>query len=149
LEEKLQEKDSIINEIVEDNLRLKKVEWGTLVKMWVEPEIRNSLVNHIKYISKRTKIPVKELLSHIELSKVQFYRWVKRVGIINHHNGQIPKIHWLTPKEKKLIEDFATKHYSNNNYFFRDGYRSIAYKMLDLNIVTVHPSSVYLILQRA
>jgi transposase InsO family protein len=92
---------------------------------------------------------VKKLLSHIGLNKVKYYRWVKRTGKANMHNGQIPKTHWLTKEEIKAIEDFAREHYSNNDYFLRDGYRRIAYKMIDLDIAAVHPSSVYRVLKKA
>ena len=117
--------------------------------MWVEPEIRDSVVVYVRYISQRTGISVKKLLSYIGLSHVKYYRWVKRLGQANMHNGKIPKTHWLTPEEIKAIEEFAKAHYSNNDYFLRDGYRRIAYKMIDLDIVAVHPSSVYRVLKKA
>jgi len=117
--------------------------------MWVEPEIRDSVVKHITYLSFRSSIPVKKLLPYIGLCRVKFYKWVKRAGVPNRHNGKIPKTHWLTPAEIKTIEDFAREHYAENDYFLKDGYRRIAYKMLDLNIAAVHPSSVYRILKKA
>lgn len=117
--------------------------------MWVEPEIRDAVVNHITYLSFRSSIPVKKLLPHIGLCKTKFYKWVKRLGKCNNHNGNIPKSHWLTPEEIKLIEEFARDHYSNNDYFLKDGYRRIAYQMVDLDIVAVHPSSVYRVLKKA
>lgn len=117
--------------------------------MWVEPEIRDSVVQHITYLSLRSEIPVKKLLPYIGLCRVKFYKWVKRAGVANRHNGKIPKTHWLTPDEIKAIEDFATEHYSQNTYFLKDGYRRVAYNMLDLNIAAVHPSSVYRILKKA
>lgn len=117
--------------------------------MWVEPEIRDSVVKQITYLSFRSGIPVKKLLPYIGLCRVKFYKWVKRSGTANHHNGKIPKTHWLTPAEKKAIEDFAKEHYSESDYFLKDGYRRVAYKMLDLNIVAVSPSSVYRILKKA
>lgn len=116
---------------------------------WVEPEIRDSVVNHISYLSFRTGIPVTKLLPHIGLCRVKFYKWLNRTGTPNNHNGKIPKSHWLTPEEIILIQDFAREHYSVNDYFLKDGYRRIAYAMLDLNIVAVHPSSVYRILKKA
>lgn len=116
---------------------------------WVEPEKRDSVVKHISYLSMRTGISVKKLLSHIGLCRVKFYKWLNRTGTPNNHNGKIPKSHWLTPEEIKLIEDFAREHYSVNDYFLKDGYRRITYAMLDLNIVAVHPSSVYRILMKA
>ncbi|MGD1007337.1 MAG: DDE-type integrase/transposase/recombinase [Ignavibacteriaceae bacterium] len=117
--------------------------------MWIEPEIRDSVVKHVTYLSLRSNIPVKRLLSYIGLCRVKFYKWVKRTGVANRHNGKIPKTHWLTLEEIKAIEDFAREHYAESDYFLKDGYRRVAYKMLDLNIAAVHPSSVYRILKKA
>lgn len=117
--------------------------------MWVEPEIRDSVTDHITNISFRSGIPIINLLSFIGLKKVKFYRWLKRKGSPNKHNGKIPRNHWLVPDEVKAIESFAREHYSVNDYFLRDGYRRIAYKMIDLDIVAVSPSSVYRILKKA
>ncbi len=117
--------------------------------MWIEPEIRDSVVKHVTYLSLRSNIPVKRLLSYIGLCRVKFYKWVKRIGVANRHNGKIPKTHWLTLEEIKAIEDFAREHYAESDYFLKDGYRRVAYKMLDLNIAAVHPSSVYRILKKA
>ncbi len=117
--------------------------------MWIEPEIRDSVVESISNLSLRSGIPVKKLLSYIGLCRVKYYKWVKRTGMANRHNGKIPKTHWLTPDEIKAIEEFARGHYAESDYYLRDGYRRVAYKMLDLNIAAVHPSSVYRILKRA
>jgi putative transposase len=117
--------------------------------MWVELEIRDSVVQHVSYLSLRSGIPVKKLLPYIGLCRVKYYKWVKRAGKPNSHNGKIPKLHWLTPEEVKAIEEYAREHYAESDYFLKDGYRRITYKMLDLNIVAVHPSSVYRILKKA
>jgi transposase InsO family protein len=117
--------------------------------MWVEPEIRDSVVKDVNYLSTRSGIPVKKLLPCIGLCRVKFYKWVNRSGMVNRHNGKIPKTHWLTPEEIKAVEYFARSHYSESDYYLRDGYRRVAYKMLDLNIAAVHPSSVYRILKKA
>ena len=117
--------------------------------MWVEPEIRDSVVERITYLSFRSGIPVRKLLTQIGLCRVKFYKWVKRAGAPNLHNGKIPKSHWLTPEEIKMVEDYARGHYGQNDFFLKDGYRRITYTMLDSDIVAVHPSSVYRILKNA
>lgn len=89
------------------------------------------------------------MLKIIGLKKVTYYRWLKRGGQPNRHNGKIPKSHWLTPEEIKKIEDYAGGHYSFNDYYLRDGYRRIAYNMLDEDIVAASPSSVYRVLKAA
>jgi putative transposase len=117
--------------------------------MWVEMEIRDEVTSHITYLSFRSGIPVKRLLFIIGLSKVKFHRWLKRTGIANRHNGEIPRAHWLTPDEVEKVENFVREHYCFNDFFLRDGYRRITYKMIDLDIVAASPSSVYRILKRA
>lgn len=85
----------------------------------------------------------------IDLRKSKFHEWQKRLGLSNHHNGAAPKTHWLTPDEVDAVIAFAKKHVSNNVFFLKDGYRRIAYTMIDRNIVAASPSSVYRILKKA
>ncbi|MDR3666220.1 MAG: DDE-type integrase/transposase/recombinase [Ignavibacteriaceae bacterium] len=117
--------------------------------MWVELEIRDKVTSHITYLSERSGIVVKKLLAIIGLAKTKFHRWLKRTGIANRHNGEIPRAHWLTPEEVEKVENFVSEHYSFNDFFLRDGYRRITYKMIDLDVVAASPSSVYRILKRA
>lgn len=42
------------------------------------------------------------MLKIIGLKKVTYYRWLKRGGQPNRHNGKIPKSHWLTPEDYLL-----------------------------------------------
>jgi len=117
--------------------------------MWVEPEIRDSVTKYITYLSDRSSVPIKKLLPVIGLAKTKYHRWLKRAGIPNQHNGKIPKTHWLTPEEIKKTENFVREHYSFNDFFLRDGYRRITYKMIDMDIAAASPSSVYRILKKA
>jgi transposase InsO family protein len=89
------------------------------------------------------------MLKIIGLKKVTYYRWLKRIGQPNWHNGKIPKSHWLTPEEVKKIEDYVRGHYSFNDLYLRDGYRRVAYNMLDEDIVAASSSSVYRVLKAA
>lgn len=116
--------------------------------MWVEPEIRDKVTGYIREMAKKTEIPVKKLLPLLNVSNVKYYRWLKRSGEKNRHNGKIPKTHWLTPEEVRAIIEYAKKHYANNDFFLRDGYRRLAYTMLDEDVAAASPSSVYRILKR-
>ncbi len=116
--------------------------------MWVEPEIRDSVVDTITYFHNRSELPVYKLLKVISLSSVKYYRWEKRYGKKNKHNGRVPKQHWLTPEEVRKIIDYAREHYAERDFYYRYGYRSLTYNMLDENIVAVHPSTVYRILKK-
>jgi transposase InsO family protein len=116
--------------------------------VWVEPEIRDAVTAYLVQISKRSGLPIKQFLKIIGLSTVKYYRWLKRAGSPRNHNGKVPKTHWLTPAEVQAIINFAREHYSENDYFLKDGYRRVAYKMIDSDIAYVSPSSVYRVLRR-
>ncbi|MBK7377707.1 MAG: transposase [Ignavibacteriales bacterium] len=116
--------------------------------MWIEPDIRDQVTAYLCDMAKKTEIPITKLLATLELPKVKYYRWIKRSGSKSLHNSQIPKTHWLTPNEVDAVIAFAKDHYTTNDFFIRDGYRRLAYDMLDKNVVAASPSSVYRILKK-
>lgn len=71
-----------------------------------------------------------------------FYNWKQRYGKVNEHNGWIPRDHWLLPMEKDAILRFHFEHPI-------EGYRRLAYMMLDADIVAASASSVYRVLKAA
>jgi len=118
-----------------------------LNNIWVEPEVRDSVVQRLRYLSDRSSLPIVFMLKVLEIKKAKYYCWVKRTGTPNRHNGQIPKSHWLIPDEVEKIKCYSKEHYSYGDFFLKDGYRRLAYNMLDENIVAASPSSVYRILK--
>jgi transposase InsO family protein len=72
----------------------------------------------------------------------KFYDWKKRYGKVNEHNALVPRDWWLEDWEKKAILDF---HWKNP----LEGYRRLAFMMLDADVVAVSPSSVYRVLKAA
>jgi putative transposase len=54
----------------------------------------------------------------------------------------VPRDHWLQPEEKKAILDFHAQ-------FPLEGYRRLAFMLLDRDIVACSPSSVYRVLKAA
>ena len=105
------------------------------------------MVSHIKHLHEESGMKLTVLLNHIALNKKKYHEWVKRTGKPNHHNGKIPKEHWLTPEEVSAIVAYAKAHYADNDYFIKDGYRRLTYIMMDENIAAASPSSVYRILK--
>jgi len=118
----------------------KKGEWGDLNHCWVKPEIRNDVVETILNYRDRTELPLKELVSYADISRSKFYGWEKRHGISNNHNGNIPRFHWLTEREKEAIIKYAR---SNEE----EGYRRLCYRMIDEDIAYASPSTVYRVLK--
>jgi len=64
------------------------------------------------------------------------------LGTPNRHNGRIPRDFWLEDWEKAKIVAF-------HDLYPLEGYRRLAYMMLDADVVAVSPSSVYRVLKAA
>ena len=109
---------------------------------WVAHDIRDEVVDFVSHWSERAQLPSQRLLGWIELSPRKYHRWQQRYGKANEHNGLVPRDHWLEDWEKLSIVEFAGK-------YPLEGYRRLAFMMLDQDIVAVSPSSVYRVLKQA
>lgn len=78
----------------------------------------------------------------LDIYPARFHEWKRRYGMINQHNGHIPRHNWILPDEKETIIRFYLDHYT-------DGYRRCAYMMMDQDIAYCSPSTVYRILSEA
>lgn len=76
------------------------------------------------------------------IAQSKFHDWKKRYGLANEHNGLVPRDWWLEAWEKDAIIAFYAKH-------SLEGYRRLAFMMLDADVVAVSPSSVYRVLRDA
>jgi putative transposase len=87
-------------------------------------------------------LPVWRLVRWLGMARSKFDRWSRRLGTPNRHNGRIPRDFWLEDWEKAKIIAF-------HDTYPLEGYRRLAYMMLDADIVAVSPSSVYRVLKAA
>ena len=76
------------------------------------------------------------------MARSKFNRWSQRLGTPNQHHGRIPRDFWLEDWERAAILAF-------HELYPLEGYRRLAYMMLDADVVAVSPSSVYRVLQAA
>ena len=90
LEEKLVHKNEVIAGTHGGECQGKKSQWGPLEGVWVPHDIRDKIVDYMKYWSKRSELPCKDLLKWAKLSTSKYHTWLKRYGKINGHNGKIP-----------------------------------------------------------
>jgi len=81
------------------------------------------------------------MLLWLSLSSGKYYTWQKRKDVAAKKK-LVPKSHYLLPWERQAIIDYRHAHPD-------EGYRRLAYMMLDENIVAVSPSSVYRELKQA
>ncbi len=90
----------------------------------------------------RTELPARQFVAWLGIGSSKFHDWKDRYGQVNEHNALVPRDNWLQPWEKQAILDFHQRH-------SLDGYRCLAYMMLDEDVVAVSPSSVYRVLKAA
>lgn len=109
---------------------------------WVEPDIRDEVIDFVSSIVPLTDLSKKDMMSLIGINQSKCYSWAARVGKENYHNGNIPRNHWCLDWEKEAIIDYAKSHPG-------EGYRRLTYMMMDDNIVAVSPSTTYRILKAA
>lgn len=76
------------------------------------------------------------------MSESKFYSWTSRYGKPNNHNGKTPRDFWLDPSETKAILDFHA-------LFPLEGYRRLAFMMVDRDVACASPSTVYRVLKVA
>ncbi len=105
-------------------------------------ELRDEVVGFVEDWSARTGLPAKRLLRWVGLSTGKYHAWKRRRGTPDGHNGAQPRHFWLLDWEREAILDFALAHPL-------EGYRRLAYRMLDADVVAVSPSSVYRVLKGA
>ena len=109
---------------------------------WVPADTRDAIVDFVRRWATTAEIPRVCFVSWMRLSSSTWHHWNRRYGHVNEHNAWIPRDFWLAAWEKQAIVDFRTDHPL-------EGYRSLAFMMLDRDIVAVSPSSVYRVLSGA
>ena len=109
---------------------------------WAEPDVRDEVVDYIRYWSDKTGIKATKMIQWIGIHRSKYYDWASRYGEVNEHNAWIPRDFWLSDGEKQAIIDYYHAHPL-------EGYRRLTYMMMDDDIVAVSPSSVYRVLANA
>jgi transposase InsO family protein len=122
--------------------RQEKIAWGALSGVWVAHGTRDAVVDFVRRWAERTEIPAGRLVAWLGIAEGKFYEWRKRYGKPNGHNARVPRDGWLEDWEKRAILDYHTGHPL-------EGYRRLAFMMLDADVVAVSPSSVYRVLHDA
>lgn len=83
-----------------------------------------------------------QMMLWLGIRESKYYQWQQRYAQPNQHNGQIPRDFWLAEWEKAASLAYEADHPA-------EGYRRLAYMMLDEDVVAVSPSSVYRVLKEA
>jgi transposase InsO family protein len=97
------------------------------------------VVDFVGAWSEKTEIPVERFVRWLGVARGKFYDWRKRYGKANEHNALVPRDHWITDEERQKILDF----FDDNPL---EGYRRLAFMMIDRDVVSVSPATVYRVL---
>jgi len=108
----------------------------------VPSDTRDRIVDFVRIWSGKTEIPVKRFVRWLGISSSKFWRWLDRYGRVNEHNAWVPRDFWLEDGERQAIVLFHRK-------YPLEGYRRLAFMMLDQDVAAVSPSSVYRVLREA
>jgi putative transposase len=99
-------------------------------------------MDFVRRWSEKSEIGVGRFIAWLGIRASKFYQWQQRYGRVNEHNGWIPRDFWLEPWEKEALIRFHGEHPL-------EGYRRLAFMMLDANVVAVSPVSVWRVLRNA
>jgi putative transposase len=100
------------------------------------------VVDYVRRWNERTEIPVAWFVLWLGIALSKFHDWRRRYGKTNEHNAWIPRDWWLEDWEKQAIVRFSFE-------YPLEGYRRLAFMMLDRGVVAASPSSVYRVLKAA
>jgi transposase InsO family protein len=100
------------------------------------------VVDYVRRWNERTEIPAQRLIGWVGITQSKFHDWRRRYGKVNEHNAWVPRDWWLEDWEKQAIIRFSFE-------YPLEGYRRLAFMMLDRDVAAVSPSSVYRVLKAA
>ena len=112
------------------------------MRSWIAPQIRDDAVAFALRYARLSGLPLARLIGLIGIGRGKFYQWRARAGQANAHNALTPRRFWLEPWEREAIVAFALERPG-------DGYRRLAWMMVDADVVAASPSSVYRVLLAA
>ena len=85
--------------------------------------------------SERTEIAAQRIVGWVGVGASKYHDWQSRYGQVNEHNALVPRDHWLEEWEEQAIVKF-------HGEYPLEGYRRLAFMMLDRDLVATSPSSV-------
>jgi putative transposase len=100
------------------------------------------VVDYVRRWNERTEIPARKFVAWLGIGPSKFHDWKDRYGKRNEHNGWVPRDWWLEDWEKQAIIRFSFE-------YPLEGYRRLAFMMLDRDVVAASPSTVYRVLKAA
>lgn len=108
------------------------------------PEVKAELLALVTRTAERTGWTRRRILDRLGLSRARYRAWVKRAGrdALRDRSTAAPACDAILPEEKHAVLAYALAHP-------KDGYRRLAWQMIDADVAYLSPSSVYRVLDEA
>lgn len=74
-------------------------------------DVRDTVVDFVNRWSELTEIAVVYFVLWLGISRSKFYNWRARYGMVNEHNGKIPRDFWIEDLFAELAGDDDTEEY--------------------------------------
>jgi putative transposase len=100
------------------------------------------VVGYVAWIAGFTGLTTRRILGWAGIQPGRYYDWKRRCGQRNRHNADVPRVHHLLDDERERILAYHDRSPQN-------GYRRLAYMMLDDDVVCAAPATVYRVLREA
>lgn len=108
------------------------------------PDVKAELLALVARTEDRTGWTVRRILHWLGLSQARYRDWVKRAerDALSDRSTAAPTGDAILPDEKHAVIGYALAHP-------KDGYRRLAWQMIDADVAYLSPSSVYRVLNEA
>lgn len=106
--------------------------------------VKQELLETVRVTRARTGWPWRRILHHLGLTTARYRAWVKRAAAdaLTDRSTRSPLLDGILAEEKAAVCAYARAHP-------KDGYRRLAWQMIDEDVAFLSPSSVYRILADA
>ena len=107
-------------------------------------EVKQELLALVDRTRERTGWTIRRILGRLGLAKSRYREWVQRAAraALADRRPIAPALDAILPAEKDAVIAYALTHP-------KDGYRRLAWQMVDADVAYLSPSSVYRVLQDA
>lgn len=108
-------------------------------------EEKQAVLDFVRVTQERTGWTLRRILKRLGLAKARYHAWRKRSvedGGLADRSTTVASASALLPEERDAVIGYALAHP-------KDGYRRLAWQMIDADVAYVSPSSVYRVLSDA
>lgn len=109
-----------------------------------EPEVKAELLFTVERAREATGWTLGRILAHLGLTKARYREWTERAArdALRDRPTRTPAMDGILEEERRAVCDYALAHP-------KDGYRRLAWQMVDEDVAYLSPSTVYRVLSEA